>query len=360
VSLQYNRYRPRTLSSTRSKYGNVHRQIRALTILDGLIENAGPRFQRVFADEPLLERLRVIATDSLSDEDVKMKCQLLFRQWAVDYRSTPGMERIVILQKQLPRRKKPVRQEQSEVLKETEQEVQADPFGENASASGGTNLTKTLGSLPSKESSSNFGQTSSKGSKTKSKNTKQPKSKPLDPEKEKPRLLETIASSSVASINLMNALKLINREKKRVSEDPSTVKHFELCKLLRRQILHYIQHVDSEQWLGSLIHANEELVTALMAYEVLDKSLEDDSDSEDEEWVAEKSSKSGSARQKPAETAFAGLHLDDIPKITINKKDKRVIENESDEDSEPENSENPFADSNEVHTPNLEGSEIVW
>ena len=33
------------------KYGNVHRQLRALTILDGLIQNAGPRFQRAFADE---------------------------------------------------------------------------------------------------------------------------------------------------------------------------------------------------------------------------------------------------------------------------------------------------------------------
>lgn len=339
----------------------MHRQIRALTILDGLIENAGPQFQRAFADEPLLERLRVAATDSLSDEDVKKKCQLLFRQWAVDYKSTPGMERIVVLHKQLPRRKKPVRQEQSQVLKEIEQEVQEDPFGENASASGGTNLTRNLGSLPSKESSSlSFGQTSSKGSKAKSKNAKQSKSKPLDLEKEKPRLLEAIASSSVASTNLMNALKLINREKKRVSEDPDSVKHFESCKLLRRQILRYIQQIDGEQWLGSLIHANEELVTALMAYEVLDKNLEDDSDSEDEEWGAEESSKSGPARQKPAETAFAGLHLDDISKITINKKDKGSIDNESDEDSEPENSDNPFADSNEVHTPNLEGSEIVW
>lgn len=49
------------------KYGNVHRQLRALTILDGLIQNAGPRFQRAFADEPLLERLRVCGTSDLSE-----------------------------------------------------------------------------------------------------------------------------------------------------------------------------------------------------------------------------------------------------------------------------------------------------
>lgn len=49
------------------KYGNVHRQLRALTILDALIQNGGPRFQRAFADEPLLERLRVCGTSDLSE-----------------------------------------------------------------------------------------------------------------------------------------------------------------------------------------------------------------------------------------------------------------------------------------------------
>lgn len=339
----------------------MHGQLRALAILDGLIENAGPRFQRVFADEPLLERLRVAATDSLSDEEVKVKCQILFRQWSINYQSTPGMERIAALHKQLPRRKKPVRQEESKVLKETEEESQADPFAENIIVSERANPTKSLNPPSSKASSSTVGPTSSKDSKRKNKTAKQPKTKPFNVEKEKPRLLETIAASSVASTNLINALRLINREKKRVSEDPDTVKHFETCKLLRRQILHYIQHVDSEQWLGSLIHANEELVTALMAYEVLDKSLEDDSDSEDEEWGIEGSSKSGSARRKSPETAFAELHLDGIPTIAISRKDRVNVEKgESSNHSESEDLDNPFADRNEARTPNLEGSEILW
>lgn len=299
------------------------------------------------------------ATDSVSDEEVKLKCHILFRQWALNYKSTPGMERIVALHKQLPRRKKPVRQEESKVLKETEDESQADPFAENVVVSGGANPMKPL-SPPSKTSSSSFGLITSKDSKTKSKNVKQPKPKPFNVEKEKPRLLETIASSSVASTNLMNALRLINREKKRVSEDPDALKHFETCKLLRRQILHYIEHIDTEQWLGSLIHANEELVTALMAYEVLDKSLEDDSDSEDEELVKEESSKSRSARRKSTEAAFAGLHLGDVPKIVVDRKNRMGVEGEGGNRSESESSDDPFADSNEARTPNLEGSEILW
>lgn len=81
------------------KYGSVHRQLRALVLLDGLIQNAGPRFQRTFVDEPLLERLRVCGTSDLSDPDVKKKCSELFRSWASEYKNTPGLERIAALYK---------------------------------------------------------------------------------------------------------------------------------------------------------------------------------------------------------------------------------------------------------------------
>jgi hypothetical protein len=79
------------------KYGNLHRQLRALTLLDGLIQNAGPRFQRTFADEALLERLRFCGTASLSDPEVKKKCSELFLSWANEYKNTRGMEQVARL-----------------------------------------------------------------------------------------------------------------------------------------------------------------------------------------------------------------------------------------------------------------------
>ena len=81
------------------KYGNVHRQLRALTLLDGLIQNAGSRFQRTVADEMLLERLRVCGTADLSDPLVRDKCKLLFRQWASEYKNVRGLEQIAGLYK---------------------------------------------------------------------------------------------------------------------------------------------------------------------------------------------------------------------------------------------------------------------
>lgn len=80
------------------KYGSVHRQIRALVLLDGLIQNAGPQFQRAFADEPLLERLRVCGSSDMSDPAVKKKCRELFALWA-QYGSVSGLERISRLHK---------------------------------------------------------------------------------------------------------------------------------------------------------------------------------------------------------------------------------------------------------------------
>lgn len=341
-------------------------------MLDGLIENAGSRFQRAFADEPLLERLRVAATDSLSDIEVRQKCQLLFRQWAVDYKLTPGMERIAALHKQLPQRKRPVRQEQSKVLKDSEPETNGDPFSNNDSVSGSGGPVQSLRTPANGSSSSASASLSGanliplpKSLKSKhEKNGKKVKSKQFNLEKEKPQLLQTIAASSVASTNLMNSLKLINREHKRVSEDLETLKRFETCKLLRRQILQYIQHVESEQWLGSLIHANEELVTALMSFEVLDKSLEDDSDSEDNEWDDDASS-----NQKPAQEAFAGLT---IWKPASGKSPARALDgkgraNEFEDDdtdeeniSEEEADDDPFADSNAVQDLKLEKRGIAW
>ncbi|KAL8715936.1 MAG: hypothetical protein Q9220_000603 [cf. Caloplaca sp. 1 TL-2023] len=371
------------------KYGNVHKQLRALTILDGLIENAGPRFQRGFADEPLLERLRVAATDSVSDPEVKKKCSILFRQWANSYSNTPGMERIAALHKQLPQRKKATTQQSSRVLKESEpgDNENEDPFGHSVSVSGGGGPMRSLRSPPSTPTASTFTSSSSSGpsltpygqqtsSKLAKANKKSKSPKPFNLEKEKPQLLQTIASSSVASTNLMNSLKLINRESKRVSEDPETVTRFETCKLLRRQVLRYIQYVESEQWLGSLIHANEALVEALMAFEVLDKDLEDDSDSDADssinEWDSDEVGETPKAKKGKdvQHGGFAGLSLGERsappPTVTRNGQ-KRGEESESEEDDDDDDDEqdegdenDPFGDTNAVHTPKEERPGMSW
>ncbi|KAF1995364.1 hypothetical protein P154DRAFT_526405 [Amniculicola lignicola CBS 123094] len=343
------------------KYGNVHRQIRALLILDGLIQNAGSRFQRSFADEPLLERLRMMAKDDMVDAEVRQKCNVLFRQWATAYKNTPGLEGIAVLYKQLPHTRRP-QPHQSRVVRENEAEVEREnavspppspatarrnppPQFPLSSSSSGTPIA--IGSAPT-PSLSLF------------RRDKKNKNKPFNLEKEKPQLLETIASATVVSTGLMNGLQLINREVQRVSENPEVMKRFENCKKIRRQILRYIQLVESEQYIGSLLSANDELVKALMAFEIMDKSIDDDSDSETEERPA-------AYLPTSPERGMAGLSFQDAPPARPARPQsipmppsgtgKERFEPSSEEE---EDEDDPFGDTHAVKTPYHEKNESTW
>lgn len=321
----------------------------------------GARFQRGFADEALLERLLVAATDPMSNEEVRRKCQQLFKQWAIDYKSTPGMERIATMYKQLPQRKKPAQREHSKVLKETESEANGDPFGTDAVLPGPQSSV-----TQSRHERSSSAVAALKAAKSKpGKSSKKAKVTKFNLEKEKSNLLKNIAASSVASINLMNALRSFDREKKQVSEDQEIVKHFNECKQLRRKILFYIQQVESDEWIGSLIHANEELVNALMTFEVLDKGADDDSDSDQGTSKPDMRRASMSASpprpSRSAQEVFAGLTIESKkspPGPPSHGKGKaRMVEPELSEDDEWEDDDesneeadenDPFADRNAV------------
>ncbi|KAK4111415.1 hypothetical protein N656DRAFT_808294 [Canariomyces notabilis] len=352
------------------KYGNLHRQLRALTLLDGLIQNAGPRFQRTFADEALLERLRFCATAALSDPEVKKKCSELFRGWAAEYKNTRGMERIASLYQELPRRKQAVTQERSRVIKETD-----NPFGdddeEDKPSPAGPSKAHSRNSSLNPPVTGVIQSFSYDAKEKKKKEKKQKKHKPFNIETEKEQMKAHIAEASISATNLMNTLKTINREKERISENQIAVQHFEMCKQLRRKILRYIHLVDSEQWLGSLLHANDELVAALMTFEQLDRSIDADSDSDDElaeqahlyrmmtEKAKGKEPSSPSSPKSPV-SGMAGLSISSPqsprpappPRPSAATKPSMLsprsapLAPASDDEEDEEDEENPFADRN--------------
>ncbi|XXG95899.1 hypothetical protein Hte_002174 [Hypoxylon texense] len=370
------------------KYGNVHRQLRALVLLDGLIQNAGPRFQRTFVDEPLLERLRVCGTSDLSDPDVKKKCSELFRSWATEYKSTPGLERVAMLYKELPRRKQVVTQAKSKVLRETEQDPfrdsedeaeqppQASPSQASSSRQPVTypqpaQTVQSFSHVKSPSGSGSFFSSSSKDKKKKDKDKGKRKHKPFNLEAEKDSMKVAIAESSIASTNLTNALQSINREKERISENATAVERFE------------IHHVEDEQWLGGLLHANDELVVALMTYEQLDRSIDADSDSEDE--MAEQAHLYRMATEKHSQAASPTSPSSPVPEmahLSVNPSPpprpvppprpsaaskpviapRRPPQPESDEEDDyvDEDENDPFADRNAVVTPRVERGEPRW
>lgn len=367
----------------------MHRQLRALTILDVSVQNAGHDFQRnVFHDEPLLERLRIAATEPVSDSKVRSKCKMLFRQWAIDLRNVPDLGGAATLYKQLPRTQEPPtdRREKSKVLHETSDQFRKDQSAVNEPSSnaspGRSKPQVSLSQATSQPAVLSSGPLLIKKSKKGS-----PTAKGFDLVRERPALLQTIASAQVASTNLNNALKLVNREEQRVSQNKEVMQRFEVCKKLRRQILRYIQQVDSDEFLGGLIHANEELVTALMAFEVLDKSVDDDSDSELEETMHLSRTVGPQSPGSPSRMTegFAGLSLQSPVSLSgseygaakpswtpnerrrtggrgskaqdqNNNKDSGGDTGTSDEDDE----DNPFGDRNATSTPAMEKQGFTW
>ncbi|KAG9675914.1 hypothetical protein KCU99_g5817, partial [Aureobasidium melanogenum] len=364
------------------KYGNAHRQIRALTVLDGLIHNAGNRFQKTFADEPLLERLRLMVRDDMVDIDVRNKCNVLYRQWAVAYKDTPGLHNIATLYKQLPQKPRPRHsQAQSKVLRETEEDAREDPAptpppapagghsrGHSRSSSAvnaSASTSRPVSLTPTPHYS--FRDAVKASTKKKDKNAATTK---FNFEKEKPNMIQSIAQASIASTNLLNGLQLINRENERVSDNPEVMNRFETCKLLRRNILRYIQLVESDEWIGSLLSANDELVKALTSYEIMDRSLDDDSDSDAWEQAPENKS-----HATGAESQLAGLKLDGegaappkpprptnlaMPARPDFGKAKAEESDESENEYEEDDEDDPFGDSNAVKTPHVERPGMTW
>jgi hypothetical protein len=142
-----------------------------------------------------------------------------------------------------------VTQDRSKVLRETEQNpFEAEEDNEEEPPSPTVTKQPFVTSTPVQSSGSStpnsffspLSPTSSKKpKKEKAKKGKKPKAFNLEAEKE--TMKNCIAEASVASTNLLNALRHINREHEQISENQAAVKHFEICKLLRRKILRYVR-----------------------------------------------------------------------------------------------------------------------
>lgn len=73
------------------KYGSIHGQKRAITMLSALVENCGPRFQTTFADAQLIERIKIMSQDPLVDASVRKKLMRMLLSWNYQFKGEPTM-----------------------------------------------------------------------------------------------------------------------------------------------------------------------------------------------------------------------------------------------------------------------------
>lgn len=313
-----------------------------------------------------------MARDDMVDATVRRKCKVLFVQWANAYSKTPGLERIATLYKELPKTQRPAAARQKVLQDSTPAEPDAErtgsPFAEGRVRSKSNAKAPTLAPasrpVTLTPTSSGF---SSKLFKEKKHSVPAGSGKPFNLAKEKENMTNALAKSSIASTNLLNGLQLINRENERVSDNEEVQRRVEACKSLRRKILYYINNVESDKWIGSLVNANDELVKALTAYEIMDRSISDDSDSDAWESVGNDRPKSSRGVNNDTQEQLARLAVSDetppdkpprpasipMPPTPLVTSSHKTLD-------EPEDDDDPFGDSNAVQTPFNERAGMTW
>ncbi|KIR53498.1 hypothetical protein I315_04091 [Cryptococcus gattii Ru294] len=314
------------------KYGNVHRQIRALVILRALTENAGKGFQLNWANDQLMERLRLMATDQLLDPKVKKMLLMVFHSWSLHYKDEPRMHEVAgLYRKYTGHGTNPVARKPSITSSTTVTAKQGtfdnDIFSHDWNPAPGNRGADTYTDLAAakaeaeerkrarearialeqreaeverrerelrrkrdmaeieerrRKAAAEEVENRRKLKEQGKKKNQQPKRPPFNFEKEKPQIMVAVANAIQCANNLVNACRLVNREVENVTESPKVQDNLDKAKVARRSIIKYIQLVTDEEYVGTLLDANERIVEAIQLYDRLSKPAVLDSDSEDE------------------------------------------------------------------------------
>ncbi|KAL7417651.1 hypothetical protein BDY24DRAFT_375610 [Mrakia frigida] len=322
------------------KYGSTHKQIRSLTLLKSLSENSST-FHKSFTSSPqLVDRLKETARDSHTDPRVKQKIIMVCLGWKKqDEDGDKGFSRVAGIYGELHghgHARKPSMQASSgtghssvssstpaaapalrdgglwdhswdvspaaaaankHATKEQESAAKLDALSRKAAQASAQeekdrkdrerreierrerDLAEREQKLKDKEARKSMSSSAPPKPKPGAKPTG-PKRPPFNFEKEKPVILQTVASASQSANNLINAIRLVNRERESITENLRVLKYLEEAKASRKKIIRYIQMVEDEDYIGTLLQTNETIITSLQLYDKLSKPFNEDSDDE--------------------------------------------------------------------------------
>lgn len=95
----------------------------------------------------------------------------------------------------------------------------------------------------------------------------------FDFEKAKPKIIQEVALATQSANNLVNALRLINTNKDNweldMRRDRTIQQMHQRCEEEKKKIVRYARLVEDEEWIGTLLSANEDLLKALDMYDIM-------------------------------------------------------------------------------------------
>ncbi|PFH54863.1 hypothetical protein AMATHDRAFT_134726 [Amanita thiersii Skay4041] len=230
------------------KHGQPHQQYRSLVLIKALVENAGPKFHGkppTFSDGQLIEVFKQLNVEHSTDKRVRKKLTLILSSWRDQYSSDPSMSLFAGLHNQC----------RGDGRRHTEQEL---------AHLAGLNLPEYKREREKEEAKMR-----AKREKKEQERRRLSGRTPFNLDKDKPKVLSNIAEASQASSNLVNAMMLVNLETDSLLTNQRVQECLFKAKQTKKTIVRYIQMVENEELIGTLIEANDRIISALQMYEDL-------------------------------------------------------------------------------------------
>ncbi|KAG8219635.1 hypothetical protein J3R82DRAFT_590 [Butyriboletus roseoflavus] len=232
------------------KHGDNHQKYRALVILKALMENGDHKFQTACMDDQLVDAIKHLASDPTADTKVRRKLLSILASWNTQFKNDPSLSTIAGLYKQ-------------------SRPIDRRSHGRSESADAQFRNDKDAAKKRAKQEKEDAKEKARKADEEARQNTVRSRRAPFDFEAEKPQILTSIANASQASSNLVNAIMLVNGDKENIVANPRVQECLQNAKTARKTIVRYIQLVENEDVIGTLIETNERVVSALQMYDNL-------------------------------------------------------------------------------------------
>ncbi|CAO3634842.1 unnamed protein product [Cunninghamella blakesleeana] len=270
----------------RLKHGTEEQKLRVLEVLKLLMENSPQQFrQQLCNNEKMRERFEYILSSPLESADVKKKILSLLGAWIEKYKGESGIRALgPIYDSGLARFGKTRRQRSSSSAQANDNHI-----SESSSPSSPTVREEPKRrSLPPPakpkrpETSSIVTATTNNNKNNKAKPRSQStnegaggssSSPRFDFVKNKPKIIQEIAVANQHANQLHNALKLLNTSEDRweveLQHDKKIQEYREQCEESRKKIVKFTRLVEDEEWIGTLLSTNEELLKILDMYDIM-------------------------------------------------------------------------------------------
>ncbi|GMM33035.1 Lsb5 protein [Saccharomycopsis crataegensis] len=307
------------------KYGTPTVQYKALVLLELLVSNGGKPLTPLYNDTKLLDRLKVMISDDTLIPRVRKKVIAMVAGWKSEFSNDPRYSELVSLHKYAKNYYKsrsgganqPVRRQVPQFMDDSADEF-SDSEYDRISQVG--SIRRHGGSVP--------GEVTGTSNAALDQAYEIPD---IDLRKAGPEIDKILAAATSGATLLKNQLSQLNRSRGEIAMDNDMCAiQFEKCRQIRRKVLRYLQVISEGEYLGLLIHANDELVEALQKYS---------------DYSKPETSNPSNPSNPVANSGFISENSDDDDDDDDEESNAAAF---SDYESEEDDEDNPFADRNKV------------